>query len=172
MYSESTPGGGVKPVAPPWLCSGGRSMNQCRSRGSTSNSCRRMPRAHSAAVCWYSGTPTRLPSRSAGGLDAGVLADQDAGVEELPGGKDREPDPGVDRRVSVRDQAARTSTSRRPRTPCKCSWRQKISEGWTFVTCRSIPSAFTRPAWIGAVRGLSESATPSSMLPISPSPFA
>ena len=42
---------GVNPVDPPWLCSGGRSMNQCRSRGSTPNSSERMPRHQTAAVC-------------------------------------------------------------------------------------------------------------------------
>src|SRR5436190_110835 len=66
MRWKRTPGGGWKPVAPPWLRSSVRSMYQIRSSGATPNSCCITPRVHSAAVCWYSGTPTRLPLRSAG----------------------------------------------------------------------------------------------------------
>ena len=61
-----TPGGAVKPTAPAWLCEAPRSIQNSMWRGSTPNSSCSTPRAHSAAVCWYSGTPTRLPFRSAG----------------------------------------------------------------------------------------------------------
>ena len=61
-----TPSGATKPVAPPWLLSGLRSMNHSISRACTPNSCCRMPRDQIAQVCWYSGTPIRLPRRSAG----------------------------------------------------------------------------------------------------------
>ena len=66
MRLKRMPAGGLKPVAPPWLRSSVRSIHQSRSSGSTPNSCFSTPRDHSAAVCWYSGTPTRLPLRSSG----------------------------------------------------------------------------------------------------------
>ncbi len=40
--------------------------NQWRSPGATPYSSSRMPRTHTAAVMWYFGTPTRLPTRSRG----------------------------------------------------------------------------------------------------------
>ena len=43
-----TPGGGTKPVAPPWLCEGGRSIQNSISLGATANSCCNAPRAHKA----------------------------------------------------------------------------------------------------------------------------
>src|SRR6266568_3788005 len=61
-----TPGGAVKPTAPRWLWEGPRSIQNCMSFGATPNSCSSTPRVQSAAVCWYSGTPTRRPFRSPG----------------------------------------------------------------------------------------------------------
>ena len=61
-----TPGGALKPIAPAWLRAGSRSMKKVMSLGATPNSFSRTPRVHSAEVCTYSGTPTRLPLRSAG----------------------------------------------------------------------------------------------------------
>src|SRR5712691_3762490 len=61
-----TSGGAVKPTAPRWLREGPRSIQNCMSFGATPNSCSSTPRVQSAAVCWYSGTPTRRPFRSAG----------------------------------------------------------------------------------------------------------
>ena len=46
-----TPAGGLKPVAPPWLLSGTRSMKNSMSRGFTPNSCSSTPRPQIAAVC-------------------------------------------------------------------------------------------------------------------------
>ena len=65
---KEMPSGGVNPVAPPWLNSSVRSMNQWTSYWDTPKSCSRMPRVHSAAVCWYSPTPMRLPVISSGRL--------------------------------------------------------------------------------------------------------
>ena len=61
-----TPGGGLNPMAPPWLRAGRRSMKKIMSLGATPNSFSSTPRVHSAEVCMYSGTPMRLPFRSAG----------------------------------------------------------------------------------------------------------
>ena len=51
IWCTVTPGGGTKPVAPPWLRDGGRSIQNSISLGATPNSCCSTPRAHSAAVC-------------------------------------------------------------------------------------------------------------------------
>jgi hypothetical protein len=56
IWFTVTPGGGVNPVAPPWLTSGVRSIQNSISVWSTPSSWRRMPRDHTAAVCWNSGT--------------------------------------------------------------------------------------------------------------------
>src|SRR2546427_400702 len=61
-----TSGGAVNPTAPRWLREGPRSIQNCMSFGATPNSCSSTPRVQSAAVCWYSGTPTRRPFRAAG----------------------------------------------------------------------------------------------------------
>ena len=66
MRSNEMPSGGSKPVAPPWLISSVRSMNQCTLYCDTPWSWSMMPRIQSAAVCWYSPTPMRLPTTSAG----------------------------------------------------------------------------------------------------------
>ena len=61
-----TPDGGLKPIAPAWLRVGSRSMKKVMSLGAMPNSLSSTPRVQSAEVCMYSGTPTRLPLRSAG----------------------------------------------------------------------------------------------------------
>ena len=63
---KEMPSGGSKPVAPPWLISSVRSMYQCTLYCDTPWSWSMMPRIHSAAVCWYSPTPMRLPTTSLG----------------------------------------------------------------------------------------------------------
>ena len=68
MRWKRIPSGGVKPVAPPWLSSSLRSMYQSTPYWDTPKSCSRVPRAHSAAVCWYSPTPIRLPASSPGSV--------------------------------------------------------------------------------------------------------
>ena len=50
IWFTVTPGGGLKPVAPPWLLSP-RSMKNSISRGATPNSFSSAPRAQIAAVC-------------------------------------------------------------------------------------------------------------------------
>ena len=93
MRLKRTPAGGWKPVAPPWLRSSVRSIHHSMSSGSTPNSCLSTPRDHSAAVCWYSGTPTRLPLRSAGFSMPLSVRDPAAGVEKAARGEDRQADP-------------------------------------------------------------------------------
>ena len=54
FFMERTPEtshGGLKPVEPPWLVSGVRSMKNSMSRGCTPNSCCNTPRPQIAAVC-------------------------------------------------------------------------------------------------------------------------
>src|SRR5215831_928544 len=51
-----------------------------------------MPRAHTAAVIWYSGTPTRLPRRSFRAADARALVDEDARLPEKARRKNRDRD--------------------------------------------------------------------------------
>src|SRR5262249_12252625 len=51
-----------------------------------------MPRAHTAAVIWYSGTPTRLPRRSFRAADARALVDEDARLPKEARRKNRERD--------------------------------------------------------------------------------
>ena len=68
MRANEMPSGGSKPVTPPWLNSSLRSMNQWMSYWETPKSCSSTPRSQTDAVIWYSGTPTRLPFRSAGTL--------------------------------------------------------------------------------------------------------
>src|SRR4030095_4199602 len=68
MAWTDIPAGGVNPVAPPWLNSSVLSMYQCTLYCDTPKSCSSIPRCHRAAVCWYSPTPMRLPTRSLGCL--------------------------------------------------------------------------------------------------------
>ena len=51
IWLTVTPGGGLKPVAPPWLLAGLRSIQNSMSLGFTPNSFSSTPRTHSAAVC-------------------------------------------------------------------------------------------------------------------------
>ena len=51
MRWNDIPGGGVKPVAPPWLSSSVRSMYQSTLYCDTPKSWSNTPRAQSAAVC-------------------------------------------------------------------------------------------------------------------------
>ena len=58
------------------------------------SSCR-MPRIHTAAVIWYSGTPTTLPTQVLRAVDAAVGPDIDRGVTEQPRRKHRDADIGA-----------------------------------------------------------------------------
>ncbi len=62
--------------------------------GSTPYSSCRMPRIHTGAVSWYSGTPMRLPARSLRLADAALRRDEDAVVAEEARGKHRNGDEG------------------------------------------------------------------------------
>src|SRR6266704_249711 len=61
--------------------------------GSTPNSSCRIPRIHTGAVIWYSGTPILFPARSFGS-DSGLGRDEDARVAEEARGKHRDGDEG------------------------------------------------------------------------------
>ena len=155
-----TPAGAVKPVAPPWLLSGLRSMNHSMSRACTPNSCCRTPRDQIAQVCWYSGTPMRLPRSSAG---AAMPASERTMM--LVWKNLRMVKTGIaTQRVSPRDtemmsddiDISETSNS------AKRNCRQNISDGCTMVGTSLIPCGTTRPSISGRVRSLSESARLSS----------
>ena len=51
IWLTVVPGGGLKPVDPPWLWVGTRSIQCSISLWCTPNSCCSAPRVHSAAVC-------------------------------------------------------------------------------------------------------------------------
>src|SRR5919204_1816560 len=152
--------GGLKPVAPPWLFSGLRSMNHSMSRACTSNSCCRTPRDQIAQVCWYSGTPMRLPRRSAGAAMVESLRTMMLVWKNL-----RMVNTGIaTQRVSPREAAMMSEdidisdTSNSAKRSC----RQNISDGCTTVMTGLIPCGTTRPSISGRVRSLSESAMLSS----------
>ena len=93
MYWKRAPGRDRKRCRHRRLIASLRSMCQSRSCGDTPNSCCSTPRVQSAAVCWYSGTPTGRPPQVLRPLDARVGPHEDLRVEEAPDGKDRQPHP-------------------------------------------------------------------------------
>src|SRR6266566_7387025 len=156
-----TPGGGEKPIAPRWLCEGGRSIQNCMSFGATPNSCSSTPRVHSAAVCWYSGTPTRRPFRSPGrSIPESLLTRISAWKNFLVvkiGRPTQRSSPFDLAIISEENDISETSKS------AKRSCRQKSSDGCTELGMRVMPSGFTLPSNIGQVLGLDAIAMLSGM---------
>src|SRR5580698_6124792 len=120
--------------------------------GLTPNSCSSTPRVHNAAVCWYSGTPTRLPLRSAGfsmpdlRLTKIVVWKNSRVVKIGKPTKRVSPCPGT----IMNDEHDISDTA----NSAKCNCRQNSSDGCRTVGIRSMPSGFTVPSRIGQVRGL------------------
>ena len=143
------PSGGVKPVAPPWLSSSLRSMYQSTPNWDTPKSCSRVPRVHSAAVCWYSPTPMRLPASSrASPMPESVWTysamcmkrrDGNTGMATMSWPRDL---------AMSREDMDISATSNSP----NLSWRQKVSDGCEWVHTRSTPSTGMVPSRSGATR--------------------
>src|SRR6266581_3533234 len=147
-----TPGGGANPIAPRWLCEGVRSIQNCMSFGATPNSCSSTPRVQSAAVCWYSGTPTRRPFRSPGrSIPESLLTRISAWKNFLVvkiGRPTQRSSPFDLAMISDENDISDTSKS------AKRSCRQKSSDGCTALGMSVIPSGLTLPSKIGQVLGL------------------
>src|SRR5712691_9999316 len=119
--------------------------------GATPNSCCSAPRDHRAAVCWYSGTPTRLPLRSPG---ASISAPRRTSVVVWK--KRRVVNTGMPTKRSspldlaiISEDIDISATSNSANRSC----RQNNSDGCNTVGTRSIPSGLTAPSMIGQVRG-------------------
>jgi len=75
------PGRGEKPIAPRWLCEGVRSIQKLHVLRCNAELVLEHAPRQSAAVCWYSGTPTRRPFGHR--ADRPDPFSQDLGVEKL-----------------------------------------------------------------------------------------
>src|SRR5467141_5314687 len=147
-----TSGGAVKPTAPRWLWEGPRSIQNCMSFGATPNSCSSTPRVQSAAVCWYSGTPTRRPFRSPGrsipeSLLTRISEWKNFLVVKI--GKPTQRSSPLDLAM-IREENDISDTSKSAKRSC----RQKSSDGCTALGISVIPSGLTLPSKIGQVLGL------------------
>lgn len=137
-------------------------MYQVMSCAVTPNSCCSAARVHSAAVCWYSGTPTRLPFRSAGSRIPALA------LTYMPVWKNRRV-VKTGMAVHVRSPLA-SATSREDSDSSEMSnspnfsCRQNISDACTAVEVRSTPSTVTVPSSSGRVIALGVSAALSDRL--------
>src|SRR2546422_586111 len=147
-----TSGGAVKPTAPRWLREGPRSIQNCMSFGATPNSCSSTPRVQSAAVCWYSGTPTRRPFRSAGrSMPESLLTRISAWKNFLvvKTGRPTQRSSPFDRAIiSEENDISETSKS------AKRSCRQKSSDGCTRLgTMVLLPADVPEDAFTAGILG-------------------
>src|SRR5206468_13063543 len=106
----------------------------------------------SAAVCWYSGTPTRRPFRSPGrwipeSLLTRISAWKNFLVVKI-GRPAQRSSPFDLAMISEENDISETSKS------AKRNCRQKSSDGCTSLGMSVIPSGFTLPSKIGQVLGL------------------
>ena len=151
----------MKPTAPRWLWEGPRSIQNCMSFGATPNSCSSTPRVQSAAVCWYSGTPTRRPFRSAGRSMPESLPTRISAWKNFLVVKTGRPiqrsSPFDLAIISEENDISETSKS------AKRSCRQKSSDGCTGLGMRVMPSGFTLPSNRDQVLGLDAIAMLSGM---------
>src|SRR3984957_476307 len=146
------PGGGLKDRAPAWLWVGTRSIQNSIAVAGTPNSGCRMPRVHKAAVCWYSGTPTRRPLRSAG---VSILASRRTMISVWKnfrvvktGSPSQRSSPPA--RAIISEETDISDRSKSAKRNC----RQNISDGCRMVGTSSMPSGCTAPSRIGQVLGL------------------